>query len=590
MVHVARRVAASITFVLLIASAEAQTIRVSLDSMGIEANGGSTLASLNGDGRFVAFVSVATNLFPGDTNGVTDVFVHDLVSGETVLASVSAIGGPANGNSTSPALSSDGRFVAFVSNSQNLVSPPLAFSTAEVYVRDLVAGTTEIVSLSSTGAPADGDCRMPSLSANARYVAFDSTASNLVVGDFNGAADVFVRDRVAGATERISVNASGAGASGGTASISENGRFVAFLSVAPNIVPEGTGSNVQAVVKDRQTGFVFLASADPSDHPTVVSNRQPTMSADGRFVVFESGDGNLVSGDTNARPDAFLRDLVAARTVRVDLGASGNQLAGGATSPRLTADGRFVVFLASSSDVMPGTPGRATDVFVRDLQAGTTTWTSPSWIGAHLGSDCLNPAISGDGRRTAFETLSILTPNDGNGVNDVFVHATEPFACSSGIVGLGDGTTTDVLVVNGAGGGDARIVSVAPGAPIDVSLFAPRLGPVAPRYVLWIWLGAPTRSYLLEVAGITLGCTAQPTPFQPFGLPQPIRCVRGGLSALVCIGVTELHGPSRAPFTLRRSSGFSNPTTFTLQGMVEDHGTAAPLPFSITNAIVLRVQ
>src|SRR6266446_5338687 len=214
-----RRVLSSVTLVLLTAlwgrSAGAQTTeRVSVASGGTEGNDASLGSALSADGRFVAFDSAATDLVAADTNGVSDVLVHDRQTGTTERVSVASDGTQGNGKSGllsfafPPALSADGRFVAFVSFATNLVAGDTNGAT-DVFVHDRQTGITERVSVASDGTQGNNASSYPVLSADGRFVAFDSDATDLVAGDTNGTTDVFVHDRQTGATERMSVASGG---------------------------------------------------------------------------------------------------------------------------------------------------------------------------------------------------------------------------------------------------------------------------------------------------------------------------------------------------------------------------------------------
>src|SRR5438093_763515 len=211
-----RRVLSAVTLLLLTAlggrSAGAQTtVRVSVASDGTEGNDVSLGSALSADGRFVAFDSAATDLVAGDTNGVSDVFVHDRQTGTTERVSVASDGAQGNNASSYPALSADGRFVAFDSDATNLVAGDTN-GTTDVFVHDRQTGTTERVSVASGGGTqgngkSGGFFAFPALSADGRFVAFQSDATNLVAGDTNGTTDVFVHDRPTATTERVTANA-----------------------------------------------------------------------------------------------------------------------------------------------------------------------------------------------------------------------------------------------------------------------------------------------------------------------------------------------------------------------------------------------
>ncbi|NOT31934.1 MAG: hypothetical protein HOP15_15925, partial [Planctomycetes bacterium] len=185
------------------------TRRVSVSTGGAQANGESVIPSISADGRYVAFVSSASNLVAGDTNATDDVFVRDRLVGATERVSIDSLGVESNSYCMWPSISADGRYAAFVSSASNLVAGDTN-ATDDVFVRDRWSGTTERVSVDSLGMEANGYCMWPSISADGRYAAFVSSASNLVVGDTNATDDVFVHDRWTGATERVSVDSGGA--------------------------------------------------------------------------------------------------------------------------------------------------------------------------------------------------------------------------------------------------------------------------------------------------------------------------------------------------------------------------------------------
>jgi Tol biopolymer transport system component len=280
------------------------TERVSVDSDGAEGNGESFTAPwISADGRFVAFASLASNLVTGDTNGVQDVFVHDWQTGMTERVSVGSDGAGGNGESDLiPAISADGRFVAFASLASNLVAGDTN-GIQDIFVHDRGTGLTERVSVRSDGTQANATSEDPAISADGRFVAFQSFASNLVAGDpISVPQRVFVHDRQTGITERVSVSSDGtvASATSGAPAISADGRFVAFSSFARNLVPDDTDFFADIFVHDRETGIterVSLSSAGVEGNGG--SEGKNAISTDGRFVAFASRANNLVTDDTN---------------------------------------------------------------------------------------------------------------------------------------------------------------------------------------------------------------------------------------------------------------------------------------------------
>jgi len=286
--------------------------RVSVDSAGVQGDGHSLQSnisadSLSADGRFVAFESEATNLVTGDSNAVTDVFVHDRQTGATNRISVSSAGVQGDGSSFKPKISDDGRFVSFNSNASNLVAGD-SNGVSDSFVHDRQTGTTTRVSVDSAAAQGNSSSFEASISGDGRFVAFQSQASNLVTGDSNASDDVFVHDRQTGATTRVSVGPGAVQANAGSAapSISADGRIVAFHSNASNLVAVDTNAFQDVFVHDRQTGSTSLVSLDTSDVQGNSSSIRASISADGRFIAFESSAENLVPGDSNGFRDVFV--------------------------------------------------------------------------------------------------------------------------------------------------------------------------------------------------------------------------------------------------------------------------------------------
>jgi pimeloyl-ACP methyl ester carboxylesterase len=408
------------------ALAPGDTTRVSVSSSGAQGNDISYDPSISADGRYVAFSSRASSLVSGDTNGEHDIFVRDSVANTTTRVSLSSSGMQANSSSYYPSISADGRYVAFYSGANNLVSGDTN-GFVDIFVRDTVANSTTRVSVSSSGMQANNSSNNPSISADGRYVAFGSYASNLASGDTNRQPDIFVRDTVANSTTRVSVSSSGAQGNSGSfdASISTDGRYVAFSSDASNLVSGDTNGFEDVFVRDsvaNTTTLLSLSSSGAQGNNRSGQNA-PSISGDGRYVAFSSSASNLVSGDTNNGGDIFVRDSVANTTTLVSLSSSGAQGSGG--SPSISADGRYVAFVSSASNLVSGDTNGTQDIFVRDTIANTTTLVSVSSSGAQGNGTSYYHSISGDGRYVAFTSYaSNLVSGDTNGFDDVFVHET----------------------------------------------------------------------------------------------------------------------------------------------------------------------
>jgi Tol biopolymer transport system component len=447
--------------------------RVNVDSAGVQASGGiSGNPSISARGRFIAFHSNASNLVPGDTNGLRDVFVRDTCmqtvgcTPSTIRVSVDSAGAQAmGGDSAIASISADGRFVAFYSDSTNLVADDTN-GIRDIFVRDTCIGSavctpsTIRVSVDDAGAQAIGviGSGRPSISANGRFVAFESDASNLVAGDTNAVFDVFVRDTCAGATGctpstmRVSVDSAGAQANGdsGSPSVSFDGRFVAFESDAANLVTGDTNGLRDIFVRDTCTGAtgctpstIRLSVNTTGTQATDGDSRNGSISADGRFVAFESDASNLVANDTNFAVDVFVRDTCAGAaacvpsTVRVSVSSTGAEGTGlnGSGVPSISADGRFVAFMSDANNLVNDDRNldifKSFDVFVRDTCVGassctaTTVRASVNSLGIEGNEVSMFPSLSADGRFVTLESqASNLVAGDTNNLIDLFLAQT----------------------------------------------------------------------------------------------------------------------------------------------------------------------
>ncbi|OGT31992.1 MAG: hypothetical protein A2W28_11800, partial [Gammaproteobacteria bacterium RBG_16_51_14] len=341
-----------------------ETTRVSVNSNETPANGDSFSPTLSADGRYVAFESDATNLVIGDSNGTDDVFIHDRVTGVTTRVSVSG-GTQANDASDSPALSADGRYVAFYSDATNLVTGD-SNGTGDIFVHDRVTGVTTRVSVSG-GTQANDASDSPALSADGRYVAFYSDATNLVTGDTNGTGDIFIHNRETGETTRVSVADDVTEANGYSDSpaLSADGRYVAFYSDATNLVTGGASGIGDIFVHDRETaGVTTRVSVASNGTEADSASILPTLSADGRYVAFTSFASNLDPGDTNGMFDIFVHDRVTVETTRVSVASNGTEADFDSFSPTLSADGRYVTFESWASNLVTGDTNDAGDIFI----------------------------------------------------------------------------------------------------------------------------------------------------------------------------------------------------------------------------------
>lgn len=415
----------------------ATTTRVSVSSGGTAAATQCFRPSLSADGRYVAFVSAAANLVSGDTNGKQDVFLHDRQGGQTVRVSVSSAGGQGNGDSDCPAISADGLHVAFYSAATDLVAGDTN-DQGDIFVHHVATGVTERASVSGAGTQADDLNCYPSLSSDGRQVAFISWATNLVDDDTNGDHDVYLRDLAAGTTERISVSSDEAEGDGpssvvGPRCVSGDGRYVVFCSLATNLVSGDSNNWPDVFVRDRSGGVttrVSVSSTGSQGNGGSGPEGGPSISGNGRYVVFTSGAGNLAADDDNWVPDVFIHDCVTGATSRVSLsssGAEGEAASGENVAGAVSSDGRYVAFTSAAANLVANDTNSALDVFVRDRQTSKTTRVSLAGNGTQGGGDSGQQqlGISDDGTCVAFSSLAIdLVSSDGNGCQDIFVRET----------------------------------------------------------------------------------------------------------------------------------------------------------------------
>jgi Tol biopolymer transport system component len=371
------------------------TTLISLDSNGNQSDGHSFDPVVSDDGRYVAFSSDASNLVVGDTNGVRDVFVRDNATGRITRVSVDSGGAQANGPSVTPAISGDGRFVAFTSFATNLVHGD-GSPSSDVFVHDNVTGTTMRVSISSTGVPANDECDEPSISGDGHLVAFRTFANNLSPGDTNSAYDVFVHDLTTGATRRASLGPGGVQANGASSDprLSKSGRLIVFSSLANNLVAGDTNDRYDVFVRNLETGEIALVTADPTGQPAGGDSRHATISADERWVAFESSS-TTITDHPHPFIDIYVRDLTAGHTKRVSVSTSGVPGDYSSQAPSVSAAGRLIAFQSFANNLIDNdTNGFIIDVFVRDESAtGETSLCDPRAAGV-APCPCGNPASS----------------------------------------------------------------------------------------------------------------------------------------------------------------------------------------------------
>jgi Tol biopolymer transport system component len=425
--------------------------------------GGSFQPAASADGRFIAFTSQANNLVTNDSLlPYLDVFLRDRVSGVTILVSISTNGtGGGDNNSVGATVSADGRYVAFESTASNLAAGDTN-GVSDVYLRDLVANVTLLVSRDLDGnASVSRPSTAPILSTNGLWIVFESSATNLVANDTNGAADIFAFNRPAGTNVLVSVNDAGTGSREG-ASFSPNmtpdGRLVAFVNFTSNTMP----AQGHVYVRDLQTRTTTWASSDAmAELPGYIGALNPVLSSDGHAIFFHaysaaqtnlyrldlqslqntlvsveaqarsapssSGDGRLVAYERTNLVYVWDAQMGSDALVSVSRDGLPVPFSEGPARPVLTSDGTKVLFLSNGGDLSVEPTNALTQLYLRDLAAGMTILVSADTNGAAAGDlAAIVPALSADGRHAAFESgAATMTPEDLNLASDVFLRGVD---------------------------------------------------------------------------------------------------------------------------------------------------------------------
>ncbi|HEX5010677.1 MAG TPA: calcium-binding protein [Planctomycetota bacterium] len=418
------------------------TTLMSVASDGTISNGISINSSVSDDGRFVTFESDGSNLVPGDTNNHTDVFLHDRLLGTTTRLSVTADNMQVAKGGRLPVISGDGTKVVFISDSHVFATGDTN-GAYDVIVRDVATGTNTVASVNSAGSTGDQSSFIAALSEDGRFVAFASSADNLVPGDDNGHQDVFVRDMQLGVTERVSVATDGTQGNGDSFDvvITPDGRFVAFSSAATNFAPGDFSLQLDVFVHDRLLGTTECVSTTPAGQVGNQDSFFSNMTPDGRYVTFMSRSNNLVPGDANGVGDVFLKDRLTGAIELISVGWQGQPVIEASDSPDISADARFVVFGSVADNLIPPGSGGVVDhhedheIFLRDRLLGTTKQLSltPDGKQADLGS--ITAFITPDGSVVSWETYAsniAIDATDTNGVTDVVVRDLSPWTDMGG--------------------------------------------------------------------------------------------------------------------------------------------------------------
>jgi Tol biopolymer transport system component len=536
-----------------------RTFRVSAASDLGDLDGASGDTSLSADGLIVGFTSTATSFTADDANGATrDIFTFNVATGERQLVSRALGGTGADGPSSTPALSADGQRVAFASTASNLVAGD-GNGVGDIFFADHDGPVTR-VSVAAGGGDPDGASSNPDISADGRYVVFESAADNLVPGDTNGLPDVFLRDLQTGTTKLVSAGRNGAPANGasGAPAISAAGGAVSFASKASNLVPGDSNGVGDVFVRSLAAGKTERVSVDSRGRQQRAAVAEPfsqisDISSDGRYVVFDSDATNLVTADANRHTDVFLRDRRRHTTVLVSASSLNVQGNNDSFSPLITADGRIVAFQSFATNMAPG-DGPREDVFVRDLGQRTTSVVDVADDGGPRGPELVpqllqRPALSSDGRVAAFSsTAENLVAGDGNRSEDVFLRLLD--APQADLVRRPAPARRPIVELTADDPAATRFICQVDRGPLfECARGRTRMPLLAGgRHTLKVRAGGPGMLYDSQPLEVGLDVDRKPPAVQIGGFGQgPLRTVRGTASdragvARVIVAVTYFAG------------------------------------------------
>lgn len=405
----------------------------SVDSAELPADWHSYIPVTNDNGRFVAFWSGASNLVADDTNTSYDVFLRDASTGTTERVTVNDAGVEANtlgteiANLYPPSISIDGRYIVFDTIADNLSALDTG-TFSDIYLRDRLEGTTTAVTAcSSIGT---GNSFNPSISPDGQHIVFTSEAADPwpgcdAVNDLNGVSDIYLKTVLSPFYLRASEPALGGDADGPSfePSISDDGQWVAFTSGATNLIASDTNGRDDVYLKDVINGAVVRVSVDSLGAETIGGkSTSPSINADGTVIAFASKATNLTVGytDPNDDYDVFVRDIVAGTTTRVSVDSAGNPGNGVSGQPKISKDGRFVVFASLATNLVPKDTNNKADIFIHDLATATTSRLSVDGSLNQANGHSGVPALSGNGQYVVFASeASNLASGDSNGWIDI---------------------------------------------------------------------------------------------------------------------------------------------------------------------------
>jgi CSLREA domain-containing protein len=401
---------------------------VTLASMGmggVPANGRSLSPAISDDGRYVTFVSEATNLVAGDTNNRDDVFLYDRTTCTLSLISVAASGTiSGSGDSVTPAISPDGRYVVFTSASNNLL-PGTTSGAWSIYLRDTLTNTTSLISKAPDGAAPNGQSHHPTISSSGRYIAYQSQATNIAgTGTLSsGFYNILLYDTHTNQTVRISKIPDGTLPFGDSTfpKISANERYVTYTATGSNIIAGDTNSRSDIFVYDRQTDTTTRVSVASDGTQSNGDSSNVNISSDGSYVTFNSDASTLVAG-VSGMTNVFLHDRVTGQTTLITKSVSGSPPGAGGGAPDMSTDSRYILFLSGANNLVYGDSNNFQDAFVYDRQSDTFTRATLRADGGEANGKVLFASISDDGNIAAYTSAAKnLVTGDTNNVDDLFI-------------------------------------------------------------------------------------------------------------------------------------------------------------------------
>jgi Raf kinase inhibitor-like YbhB/YbcL family protein len=395
----------------------------SLSNISSGGTGDSDRPQISADARYLLFQSAASNLVAGDTNGATDIFLQDRNTSTTTRVNLANSGSTAADlGSYAPAMTGDGRYIVFESDATNLVAAASG-GLRHVYRRDRTTSSTIRVSTSGGGVAGNSNNLSPVISSDGNLIAFSSTATNLAPSDSNVGSDIFLRNVTANTLSHISVSRTGGNADGESTEphLSADGNLVVFESLATNLVSGDSNGASDIFLYNSASQNTSRISTSSSNVAGNGHSFSPRLSSGGRYVVFESEASNLVVGDTNNLADIFLKDRTTGQARMVSTSNLGVLADGASFDPSVTPDGRFVVFRSEATNLVPNDENDLPDIFVKDLDTGVIRLISTASDGALGTSGSFSPSISDDGQYIVFSSAALFVTPDAGGYDDVFL-------------------------------------------------------------------------------------------------------------------------------------------------------------------------